>query len=314
VHRNVGIVWRGGDSKGVPLISRDIGNLDEEPLTGDIFEAWFYDAQLHCATRMDEDLREPGGLPCPDFPPHSFTKVKDSGPDDKPPAEVSKTMLRRVEGEGRNIIGIDAVSDKTASGMRVKGDHEEKCEVVSIPKCLEALAADLVVSGGVHYEHYEQHEMASDATSLCVVNILGALLTDLSFLNVDEVDVMGSCMDHGPEGHRIGDLPMEPDVLIGREEPTQFRTDEANDVAQHRDEDQAPIEGEGKTGATRSPDRPLKGVEAGKSGIGCLRVPTICEEEEMQAVEDDVEGKSLWGEELSLKPRFLSHLSLNQKF
>ena len=42
---------------------------------------------------------------------------------------------------------------------------------------------------------------------------------------------------------------MEPDILIGREEPGQGRTDEAKDVAQHRDEDQTSIESEDKTGA-----------------------------------------------------------------
>ena len=47
---------------------------------------------------------------------------------------------------------------------------------------------------------------------------------------------------------------MEPDVLVGREEPVQFRTNETNNVAQHRNEDQASVESENKTGATRSPD------------------------------------------------------------
>lgn len=88
-------------------------------------------------------------------------------------------MLGRVEGESGDIIGVDAVTDKTAGSMRVKSDHEEKGEVVGVPKCLEALAADLVVSSGVHNEHNEQHEVTSDATSLRVVNILRALLTDL---------------------------------------------------------------------------------------------------------------------------------------
>ena len=81
---------------------------------------------------------------------------------------------------------------------------------------------------------------------------------------------MSGGVDHGPECHGIGNLPMEPDVLIGREEPSQFRADEAKNVAQHRDEDQASIESQDKTGATRSPDRPLEGVETGKPGIGCL--------------------------------------------
>ena len=77
-------------------------------------------------------------------------------------------------------------------------------------------------------------------------------------------------MDHGPEGHRIGNLSVEPDVLIGREEPAQFRADEANNVAQHRDQDQSSVESENKTGATRSPDGPLEGVETSETSIGIL--------------------------------------------
>ena len=102
---------------------------------------------------MDEDLGKPSGLSCPDFPPHSLTEVKNSRPDDEPPAEVSEAMFRRVEGESRNEIGVYGVSDETASSMRVKCDHEEKCEVVGVPKCLKALSTDLVVSGRVHYDH-----------------------------------------------------------------------------------------------------------------------------------------------------------------
>ena len=89
-------------------------------------------------------------------------------------------------------------------------------------------------------------------------------------LDIDEIDVMGCGVDHGPESHRIGDLPVEPDVLIGREEPAQFRADEANNVAQHRNEDQASVESENKTGATRSPDGPLEAVETSEPSIGIL--------------------------------------------
>lgn len=88
-------------------------------------------------------------------------------------------MFRRVKGESRNIVGVGGISDKTASGVRVKGNHEEKRKVVGVPKCLEALAADLVVSGRVHDEHDEQHEVTGYATRLRVVNIQRALLTDL---------------------------------------------------------------------------------------------------------------------------------------
>ena len=63
---------------------------------------------------------------------------------------------------------------------------------------------------------------------------------------------------------------MEPDILIGGEEPVQFRTDEANDVAQHGNEDQTSIESEDETSAARGPHRPLETIETGKPGIGCL--------------------------------------------
>jgi len=80
-------------------------------------------------------------------------------------------MIGRVEGERRDVIRVDGVSDKAASGMGVKGNHEEKREVVGVPERLEALAADLVVRGRVHDEHDEQHEVTSDATGLFVVDI-----------------------------------------------------------------------------------------------------------------------------------------------
>jgi hypothetical protein len=32
---------------GMPLIPGDIGNLDKDPLAGDVFEAWFDNPQLH---------------------------------------------------------------------------------------------------------------------------------------------------------------------------------------------------------------------------------------------------------------------------
>lgn len=92
-------------------------------------------------------------------------------------------MFGRVEGESRDIIWVDGVPDKAASRMRVESDHEEKGEMVGVPKRFKALAADLVMSGCVHYDHYEQHKMTSDATRLRVMNVLCALLTDLCIMD-----------------------------------------------------------------------------------------------------------------------------------
>ena len=88
-------------------------------------------------------------------------------------------MFGRVERECRDIIWVDGVSDETPSGVGVESDHEEKCEVVGVPKGFEALAADLVVSGRVHYDHDKQHEVTGDSTRLSVMNLLCTLLANL---------------------------------------------------------------------------------------------------------------------------------------
>lgn len=64
---------------------------------------------------------------------------------------------------------------------------------------------------------------------------------------------------------------MEPDVLIGWEEPSQLRSDDTDDIAQHRDENQAPVESEGETGTTRRPHRESETIESVESNIGVLK-------------------------------------------
>jgi hypothetical protein len=83
---------------------------------------------------------------------------------------------------------------------------------------------------------------------------------------------------------------MEPDVFVGGEEPSELGTDDTDDISKHWNEDQTAIEGEGKTCTTRDPDGETKGVETCEPDIGELTVPSITKEEEMKAVEDDVES------------------------
>lgn len=128
---------------------------------------------------MNKDFREPSGLPRSDFPPYPLTKIENSGPDDEPPAEVSKAVLGRVERESWDVIGVHGVSDETAGGVGVKSDHKEECEMVGVPEGLEALTANLVVGSRVHDEHDKQHEVTSDTASLFVVDVLRGNLTDL---------------------------------------------------------------------------------------------------------------------------------------
>jgi len=103
---------------------------------------------------------------------------------------------------------------------------------------------------------------------------------------------------------------VEPDVLIGGEKPGELWSDYANDVSQHRNEDEATIVGKDESCASRGPNGDLQGVEARKCRVGCLwkatvscclpawqreeivahlRIPSIREEEEVGTVKEDVE-------------------------
>jgi len=153
-------------------------------------------------------------------------------------------MVRRVERERGNEVWVDRVANEASGCVGVYSNHEEECKVMRVPENLESLLPNLVVGRGIHEHHDEEHEVASDATRLRVVNLLGCLLANLSALNIDEVDIVGSSMYHSPEGHRVGNLPVEPDIFIGREEPGDLGTDDADDIAQHGNENEATIKGE----------------------------------------------------------------------
>ena len=127
---------------------------------------------------VDKDLGETGGTTGTDLTVHTLAKVDDTWPDGETPAEVSDAVLGRVEGEGRDEVWVDGVTNEAAGGVGVETDHEEEGEVVSVPERFEALVTDLLVCGRVHEHHDEQHEVAGDTTWLGVVNLLCALLAN----------------------------------------------------------------------------------------------------------------------------------------
>ena len=59
------------------------------------------------------------------------------------------------------------------------------------------------------------------------------MLSHTGTLNVEEVDVVSSGVHHGPECHGVGNLPVEPNVLVGGEEPGNAGADNTDNVAQH---------------------------------------------------------------------------------
>lgn len=64
-------------------------------------------------------------------------------------------MVRRIEGERRNVIRVDRVTNEAARSMCVQADHEEEGKVVSVPERFKTLVADFVVRGCIHQEHDE---------------------------------------------------------------------------------------------------------------------------------------------------------------
>lgn len=188
--------------------------------------------------------------------------------------------------------------------MGVNSNHEEKRKMVSVPKRLETLVADLVVRGGVHQHHDQEHEMTSDAPGLRVVDLQSNLLSDLSAFDVEKVDIVSGSMDHSPESHRVGDLTVEPDVLVGREQPLNLGSDDTNDIPKHGKENKTSVEGKNETCTTGGPYGPRQSIESSKLRVGCLSVPPITKEEKVETIEDNVEGKPSSGEEFPLYPTF----------
>ena len=128
---------------------------------------------------MNQDLGEFRCATTTDLTVYTFTEVENTRPDNEPPGLITETVLSRVEGEGKSVVGIHGVTYETTSCMSVESDHEEECQVMGVPESLEALVTDLVVGSGVHQEHDQEHEMTGDTASLGVVNIKSPLGTNL---------------------------------------------------------------------------------------------------------------------------------------
>lgn len=69
-------------------------------------------------------------------------------------------------------------------------------------------------------------------------------------------------MHCGPKCHGVSHLSMEPDVFIGREQPRKFWTDNTNDVAKHREEDETTVVGENEASTARGPDGELETIQS----------------------------------------------------
>jgi hypothetical protein len=82
---------------------------------------------------------------------------------------------------------------------------------------------------------------------------------------------------------------MEPNVFIGGEQPAELGTNDTDDIAKHRKENETSGVGKNETRPTRRPDGELEAIQNVEFLVRCLQVPPQNEEEELGAVKEDIE-------------------------
>lgn len=114
---------------------------------------------------------------------------------------------------------------------------------------------------------------------------------------------------------------MEPDILVGWEQPGQTGTNNPDNVTKHGDENQPAIVCKNETSSTRSPHRPCQTIQreqflvdlllsfmsecTGKLAKATnLTVPSIGEPEDVRTIEKNVEYETSRSQELALEPVF----------
>ena len=101
------------------------------------------------------------------------------------PALVADAVVPEVgTGKGRPWIG--GVTHEAAGSVGVHAEQEGNEEVMRIPKRLVRLLANLVVSGRVHEQHAEKHDVPGNAAGLAVVNLHGPFRPYLRLFDIEE--------------------------------------------------------------------------------------------------------------------------------
>jgi hypothetical protein len=105
------------------------------------------------------------------------------------PAFITKAMVPEIIVIEWRICR-SSVTDEATSGVGVHSEQEGDKQVMRVPECLKRLLADPVMGCGVDHKHAKQHDVASDTTSFCVVDLKSDLRSDLSAFNVEKAIVV----------------------------------------------------------------------------------------------------------------------------
>ena len=133
---------------------------------------------------------------------------------------------------GKRRKGILGISNEAVGCVSVHSQQEGDEEVMCVPERLERLLAYAVMRCGVHEEHTQQHDMASDATGLRIVDLNGRFRPKRIPLDVEEVDVVCTDVNNGEKQESVSALAVEPLRLV-QGEKSEFRTNESQQIPAH---------------------------------------------------------------------------------
>lgn len=209
VDGNVGVFGARCDGKWMPLVVADFWAVEEQPLSGLVLHGGLDKLDLDgiCnwlvlsrskirravrTIRMTDNLHNFCLSAAADLTVQTIHQVQTTSKEFPSPTFVANAVVPEVGTSKRRMSG-SGVTDEAAGGMRVHPQQERNEEVVSVPESLERLLPDPVVCCGVHEQHAEQHDMASDATSLGVVDLKSNLRSNLTLLYIEEAERVSCC-------------------------------------------------------------------------------------------------------------------------
>lgn len=173
----------------MPLVLGNGRHLEEEPLASLVLEGGLVELDLDNVVRVSDYASNLGLTASANLTVQTFDQVETSSEELPSPSEITNAV-RPVLVSLKRRVSVDGVADEAADGVGVESQEERNEQVVSIPEGLERLLADTGMSSGIHEHHAEQHDMASNATRLGVVDLQGSDRTNLSLLDIVEVDIM----------------------------------------------------------------------------------------------------------------------------
>ena len=249
--RDVRVVGAGRDGKWMPLVIADIRAVEEKPLSGLVLHARLGELDLNSIVRVADDLDDLCLAPAADLSVEAVEKIKATTDKLPSPTFVTDTM-------GPEVVMIErrksrgSVTDEAASRVRVHAEKEWDKQVMCVPKRLERLLSDPVMSCGIDQEHTQQHDVSCDATSLCVVNLKSDLGSDLHTFNVEKatfvslclamstvcdlLDVMRCYVEDSEEEHGVSHLSMKPLRFIKRQK-ARLGSEPSEDISAHGHDD-----------------------------------------------------------------------------